>query len=205
MNPQPLVVKNRDGSDLTPEQVAEREAAADKRKAEEQAWREKQEYQRVHAVELSIAELRKEAAEKTAEADNLERMLKEFPDLLKNVNRWRKVRYYSPSVNPRVDKYDMSHNCGCCEDSPLEVWPYLETENGRVYSDPSRFQVGEKSYHGDRPYSGWKEKMREAHIPESIIESIQEHFRQEAREARDSLEAYFDEVDPEESDPDPIV
>jgi hypothetical protein len=177
MNPQTLVVKNRDGSDLTPEQVAEREAAAEKRKAEEQAWREKQEYQRVHAVELSIAELRKEAAEKTAEADNLERMLKEFPDLLRNVNRWRKVRYYSPSVNPRVDQYDQTFNCSCCNDSPLEIWPYIETENGRVYSNPPRFIVGEKHWiHGSEPSDGWEDEMRGAGIPEVVVESIRYYF-----------------------------
>jgi hypothetical protein len=199
-----FVPLNRDGSDLTPEQVAEREAAAEKRKKEQEEWREKQAYQRLHAVELSIAELRKEAAEKTVEAAKLEGLFKDFPDLLKHVNRWQRVRYYSKSVNPRVTDYDCSHNCGCCSDSPLEVWPYLETENGKVYSDPVCFTVGEKAHMGDRPYAGWKEKMREAHTPESIIERIQQHFKDEEEKAREELDSSFSEVDPEDSGPDPI-
>jgi hypothetical protein len=195
-------VVHADGSDLTPEQIAARELAAEKAKLEQSAWKEKQKFQQLHAVEISIKELRKVAVEKATEADRLERLFTEFPDLLRHENRWKVVRYYSKSINPRANKYDISHNCGCCSDSPLEVWPYLETENGNVYSDPPRFTVGEKSYYGDRPYPGWKEDMRKADIPESIIESIMGHFRHEAESAREDLESNFNEIN---SEPEPIL
>jgi hypothetical protein len=131
------------------------------------------------------------------EADQLEYLMTDFPDLKKKVGRWNKVVFYSRSVNARVTDYDSRHNCGCCQDSPLEIWPYVMTEHGRVYSDPPEFRVGERDpmLSGDRPYEGWDKKMREAEIPETIIAAVAVHFHKHAEEAR----AYVDAMYPEET------
>jgi hypothetical protein len=139
---------------------------------------------------LAIETIRKESAEKLVEADRLERLFKEFPDLRKHTNRWDTVRYYSKAVNTQVNDYDLSHNCGCCNDSPLELWPYLETPNGKVYSDPPCFVVGEKHWIcGDEARPGWKTKLRDAGIPEPIIFSVDAHFRADAESRKDAAEA----------------
>jgi len=125
-----------------------------------------------------IAKLRKEADERAGEAERLGRLHARYPDLKKHVNRWNKIRYCSASVNGLVQRFDISHNCGCCSDSPLEVWPYLETEDGNVYSDPCCFTVGEKdpTFYVDIPYDGWDDKMRKAGIPEPIVGAVSFHF-----------------------------
>lgn len=131
------------------------------------------------SIHQDIAKLREERDAKAAEAKQLEALMAEFPDLQKKVGRWNKVAYYSKTVNTKVNYYDLRHNCGCCNDSPLELWPYLETPHGKVYSDPPCFQVGEKHWiSGDRPYEGWKDKLREAGLPTTIIEAVSSHFRQ---------------------------
>ena len=72
----------------------------------------------------------------------------------------------------------MRHNCGCCSDSPLGVWPYIETESGKVYSDPAVFMIGEMHWiSGDKPYKGWEEQMRKYGISEVVIGKISEYFR----------------------------
>lgn len=130
-------------------------------------------------IQEDIDKLIQESAKQNAEAQRLSALSTEFPDLQKRVGRWNKVAYYSKSVNTKVQRFDIRHNCGCCNDSPLEVWPYLETPHGKVYSDPPMFQVGEKHWiSGDKPYSGWKVKLRNADIPEEIIGAVQVHFDQ---------------------------
>lgn len=153
-------------------------------------------------IQAELDKLSKEAEEKKAEADKLVRLSATFPDLQKHVGRWNKVAYYSASVNSKVERFDLRHNCGCCQDSPLEVWPYLETSDGKVYSDPPCFQVGEKYYlGGDRPYPKWREKLEAAGLPEVIIGAISMHFKED-KEARIQSAYESDEV-PE--DPEPFV
>jgi hypothetical protein len=179
----------RDADDevqLSPEQIAKAKAEAEERERKHEEWRKQQEHDRLHAVELEIAKLRAVSTE----ADKLERLLKRFPDLLRNENRWKTVRYYSKSVNTQVNRFDMAHSCGCCNDAPLLVWPYLETPDGNVYSDPPSFQVGEKHWiSGDTAYPGWKDKLRAGGIPEDIIGAVSMHFKQSAEERREAAES----------------
>jgi hypothetical protein len=164
-----------------------------KREAEAAAWKAKQEEAVRLAVPRDIERLRKEAAERIAEADKLEAMLKQYPNLRKRVGRWEKVAYYTSDVNTKVDRFDIRHNCGCCNDSPLEIWPYLETPIGKVYSDPPDFRVGQRDpcYGGDVPYEGWDTKMREAGLPEMIIGAVSMHFKRCADEAREGVEEVY--------------
>lgn len=82
-----------------------------------------------------LADLQKEIDQKQAELDNLNKLFGLYPNLLKHTNRWKTVRYCSSDVNKNVNKCEIRHNCGCCSDSPLEIWPYLETDFGNIYSN----------------------------------------------------------------------
>lgn len=138
-------------------------------------------------VREKILLLRKEGQQKLEEAHRLERLLQNFPDLRCYEGRWKKEVVCSKSVNAKVTKYDSRHNCGCCDDSPLEIWPYMEHEGGRIYSDPPCFRVGQRSYNGDTPYPDWEEKLKKADIPESIIESVSAHFERYEEEIEDDI------------------
>lgn len=129
-------------------------------------------------VQENINELQKEIENKQVELDNLKKLLELYPDLKKHVSRWGYVKYCSKSVNSICDNYDLGYNCGCCEDSPLELWLYKETEYGKVYSDPTGIMIGEKNpyYMCDAPYDGWKEKLREYNISEDIINKVSKTF-----------------------------
>lgn len=142
-----------------------------------------------------IAGLRKEIDGKRAEADRLSRLAEAYPGLRKHVGRWNKVAYCSSDANPKVTRFDLRHNCGCCNDSPLEIWPYIETPHGNVYSDPPMFRVGERepTYGGDIPRAGWDDEMKKAGIPESIIGAVSMHFKRCAKEARETAEAIYGE------------
>lgn len=133
------------------------------------------------AIAEEIAKLSAEAAKKQAESDLLAKMAAAYPDLRKQIGRWNKVVFCSKSVNTKATRFDMRHNCGCCADSPLEIWPYIETEFGKVYSDPPEFRVGEQDpfTYRDRPYPGWDDKMRAAGIPDDLIAAVGFHFGDE--------------------------
>jgi hypothetical protein len=139
-----------------------------------------------------VEKLRKEAAEKLAEAESIEARTKAYPTLQRFEGRWKKVVYFTKDVNAQVNRFDIRHNCGCCPDSPLEIWPYLETPHGPIYSDPPRFMVGERSrYGGDRPYLKWEAEMQKVGLPEGIIGAVSMHFKQCAEDARESIEAEY--------------
>ena len=149
----------------------------------------------------SAEALRKEAAQKLAEAERLTRLQARFPDLRKHVGRWNKVAYCSKSVNPLAEKYESRHNCGCCNDSPLEVWPYVETEDGRVYSDPPMFFVGERHWMGgDTPSPGWRESLQKAGIPQVVIDGVAAHFRSDREDRIESASADGDDYSEDDSD-----
>jgi len=124
-----------------------------------------------------IQQARGEARAKDQEAERLAKLAELYPDLRKHVGRWNKVAYCSASVNSQVTKFDMRHNCGCCNDSPLEIWPYVETPHGKIHSDPPMFFVGERKWGGgDRPYADWDGKLRAAGIPEEVIHRVGLHL-----------------------------
>jgi hypothetical protein len=143
----------------------------------------------MNPIEKEIEKLTSESSKSQDEADRLSSLWAEYPDLKRQVGRWHKVVYYSQTVNAEAQRFDIRHNCGCCNDSPLEIWPYLETKYGNVYSDPPCFRVGERHWiAGDRPYDGWEDKMHEANIPENVIGAVQIHFEQGREERRRAAE-----------------
>lgn len=147
-----------------------------------------------------IAAIRKEQ-DKRLEAERLERIATAYPDLRKYVGRWGKVAYCSKSVNSKVNRFDLRHSCGCCTDSLLELWPYLETPDGNVYSDPPVFWIGEQHWiAGDLPKKGWRRELRAAGIPEVIIQAAEDHFRRGAEDRKSAVEDDELDLDAEDSD-----
>jgi hypothetical protein len=129
-----------------------------------------------------IASLRADSLKAAEEASRLTALLEVYPDLKRHVGRWQKVVYSSATVNPQCTDYESRRNCGCCNDSPFEIWPYVETPNGRVYSDPPCIVVGEGHYNGGNiPLEGWRDRLRNVGIPEAIVERVAEYFRAEVR------------------------
>jgi hypothetical protein len=146
-----------------------------------------------------VDSIRKEIQEKTDELNRIERLIDLYPDLQIHVGRWKKVVFCSKQVNAKVVQYESRHNCGCCNDSPLEIWPYVETEFGKVYSNPTGFFVGENSYYGDIPSGGWEKELSDAGISDEIIEKVQAHFDHQRETALETINDAYSVAD-EESD-----
>ncbi len=170
-------IKIRLINNRTPEEIEK-----SKREMEQRVWEANE------AIRLSmpnrITKLRKEIDEKTIEANRLEALFKEYPNIKVREHRWGKITCYTKDINSLVTNFDIRHNCGCCEDSPLEVFPYLETPYGKVYSEPSCFTIGHKDYVEtcDIPYKNWETSLKEAGIPDTLIEQIGLHFNKSEEE-----------------------
>lgn len=123
-------------------------------------------------------------AAKLEEADRIRALTLQFPDLRIHKDRWGNERYSAASANPQVTNYETRHSCGCCGDAPLLVWPYLEAEYGRVFSDPSSFYFARRD--------GWEggytlepsftESVRKAGLPESMTAPLVARYPKEAVE-----------------------
>jgi len=71
----------------------------------------------------------------------------------------------------------ISHSCGCCADSPIEVWPYVSIDGTKVYSDPPYFIVGEGSYsYKEIEYDGWEKNLQNSDIPQEVISKVKLWF-----------------------------
>lgn len=125
-------------------------------------------------IQDQISKLEQESQKKLAEAKKLTALQAEFPELKRHVGRWGKEAYYTKAANTKVTDFETRYNCGCCPDSPREIWPYLDTAVGRIYSDPPSFVVADRSYDldGDIPHGGWDAKLRNAGIPEEIVKRV---------------------------------
>lgn len=144
-----------------------------------------------------IQSLQKSINKSKNEISKLERLAEKYPNIKKYVGRWNKVVYCTELVNSKVNNCEIGHSCGCCRDSPLKIWPYIETSDGdKVYSSPPEFIVGEMYYSGDIPHRGWKDKLREANISESIVEIVEKYFIK-CQEERKELVSSILEVDPD--------
>ena len=108
------------------------------------------------------------------------KLLERFPDLKEHRDRWNNSRFCTPLINEQVDKAQIHHNCGCCPDSPLEVWPFKKINGIKIFSEPPCFTVGEKDCYSDemseRPYENWQRQLRDSNIPENVISIVQKYF-----------------------------
>ena len=101
--------------------------------------------------------------------------------------RWGKKCYCSREVNSEATDFEYRFNCGCCSDSPLEIFPYMVKNDVKIYSSPSCFKVGERNSYGTGviPYDGWDEKLIEEGISEEVIEKVKQHLKHRAPEKPD--------------------
>jgi hypothetical protein len=101
-----------------------------------------------------------------------------FSDVEITKDRWNTERLYSVKANPKTNKVEISHGCGCCSDAALYARPYLKVEGVEVYSDPPSFTIGYgNSYgYGEEESDGWEEKMRESNISEEVIRQCREYL-----------------------------
>jgi hypothetical protein len=130
------------------------------------------------------------------EAERLDNLTKLYPDLEEYTGRWERSVVCSVSVNGLVTDFDSRFNCGCCSDSPWEVWPYLKTPYGRVYSNPARFSVGTKYDHDIAiPDKDWKKDLLRAGIADTVIEKISEVFEQNRTILKDQNQENFNSID----------
>lgn len=109
----------------------------------------------------------------------------DFPDIHIHTNRWKQERLSSTKAIITAEEVEIRHNCGCCPDSPIELWPYCTYEGLRIYSDPCGITIGEANpFGGETPYADWQEKLRKLGFHEGIIEKVQAWF--DANESEDS-------------------
>jgi hypothetical protein len=128
-----------------------------------------------------IKRLRTEAAKTTSDADLLEALAKQFPDLKVRQNRWKREHLSSALVNAQATEYESCHSCGCCDDSPLLIKAYITVGDRRIYGDPFEICVGEKrgySY-GDDLYWDWRERLEKAGFSQVLIEKVGRQFNRE--------------------------
>lgn len=139
------------------------------------------------SIKRALEEAAKVQTESTTKRTTIETLLKEFPDLKIKTDRWRNQRYSSKSINAIADQVDFRHNCGCCNDSPLEARPFIETMGVRIFADPDCYQVGERDWRGgDSAYPGWKDGLTKNGISEKAIEHIASYLKAVAPDDEDN-------------------
>ena len=113
------------------------------------------------SISKLVTEL-KSKAEEAAEVEKLvEKLLAEFPDLEVRYDRWHKQYFTSKSVMPIATDVMIRHSCGCCNDSPLYVTPYVIRGSSKVFVDDITICIGERSFYGGEEPSGDLEEILE--------------------------------------------
>lgn len=158
-----------------------------------------------------LTKKREEAAKALAVLDaevlRVEKLQALYPDLKRHVGRWEKVVCCSAAVNGLVDQYETRYNCGCCGDSPMELWPYVETPHGRVYSNPTGIFIGERDpyFGGATSRSGWREQLQGYGLPETLVEKVALLFKDEREKALEAVEARYADGAVTDDEPEPLL
>ena len=135
-------------------------------------------------IEEKIEKIKAEIEKLQSEWVLMEAAKAAYPDLKVHTNRWGTVRYTSAKAIALADKIEIAHNCGCCNDSPIELWPYMEYKSGginvafRIYAEGIPFCIGEKccGCYGEKFDYGFGEKLRQKGLSEEIIKQATEWF-----------------------------
>lgn len=115
--------------------------------------------------------------ESGTELDRVLRLRSEFPDLRIETDRWKQTRYRAKSANHRVTDVEIRRTCGCCHDPGILAMPYMETANGRVYSDPFHIEIGEgRAYDRVYEHNDWEDRYRKHGISEPVIGQMRDYM-----------------------------
>lgn len=130
----------------------------------------------IEAAEEKLADLQREQS-------FLKKMTDQYGDDFKKVwqNRWRQVYSIGTKGNELADQMQIFHSCGCCQDAVTYFMPFHEVDGYRVFGE--QFTVGQGSlyeYGVQEEYDGWDDKMKEAGVPDSLIESGRKYFEENA-------------------------
>jgi len=105
-----------------------------------------------------------------------QQLKEQFPDLSYSIDRWRHFRLHSKCVDEIATDVDISHSCGCCNDSSLFARPYILVGGAKIFCCET-FTIGEKAYNGgDHPLPGWRTKLLNAKLSQEIIDIIEKYF-----------------------------
>lgn len=99
----------------------------------------------------------------------------QLPDLEITYDRWKVKRYSSLEVNARATKYYTGYSCGCCSDSPLFLYPFIELDGIRVHTKPVRFYIGERCEYtedGIRYDTDCLEEMKKQGLSSILIDEV---------------------------------
>lgn len=137
-------------------------------------------------IQEVIEDKREEISKIQKEIETLEILLKKYPDLERHVDRWRTERFMSKQINSIADKCYFAHSCGCCNDAPLFVRPYIidEETGAEIYSNPAQIFIGEKNpypvpgrvYKPERADPDWEEGLKKHNISQIVIDKTQEYL-----------------------------
>jgi len=116
----------------------------------------------------------------TLRIGQLRSLLKQYPDLGMSRDRWGKEVVFSNSLRSRDDlQYLIKNNCGCCSDSPKELWAYITLDDGktlpisRVYTESHNMFIGvDATGYRTTPHSEFVEKLRKKGYSEKFIEKL---------------------------------
>jgi hypothetical protein len=129
-------------------------------------------------IETKQKELQRDIEKCEEQLKEIEMLSHEFPDIQVSRDRWDHEFYTAKSANVSVTSAWFNHNCGCCADSPLQMWPYLEVNGTRIHSDPMKFMIGEKCPNCSRDIAdpGWERDLQKSGIPDAVIEVGRDYF-----------------------------
>jgi hypothetical protein len=131
----------------------------------------------IRTLSNHIDRLKEDISEKQAEVDRLTELSRSFSDLKRFEGIGdNHVVFFSFTANELVTNFVRRRDTS--PEYSVVVWPYLETDLGRVYSNPPYFIVGKLHPQGDIPKPGWEEELRKAKITEVVIAKVQEYFEE---------------------------
>ena len=117
-------------------------------------------------------------AKELEELEIMKKIQEKFPDVEVQTARWGRKRYVSPSVNTLADMVEIAHNCGCCDDSPIELSAYLEIDGITIFAKPAFIYIGQKNKYGygESPDINWKEILQKHKLSHLVIQKVQDYF-----------------------------
>lgn len=131
-------------------------------------------------IQEKINKLRAEIVRAEKEIEQLKRITDRFPDATVYQDRWKTERIFSATASPLCDKYDWKHSCGCCADSPVHLFPYLETEFGKVYANGAPFRVLDRDEWGFGRYLNNGFDVSNLNVSDDMKRQIQEFINRMA-------------------------
>jgi len=129
-------------------------------------------------LDQKIESIRNTTHDSILELEKLKEIATKFQDINIINTKSSKIILCSKSVNNKVNNFNISKSCTCCEDAFLDLVSWIEVDGINIHSDPYYICIGRVLYNNIRIDHNWEDILKKYNLPKAAFDYTSKYIEE---------------------------